>query len=118
VQDCGFFYRPIDLVSFHLSLKCSDLVVVGGISGTGKSSLPRLYAQALAGDDESQVRRFLPVDVSPAWTNPSDLLGYVNLLDRSFHRGASGLFTHLVWATMRPRRKEEILASTSSAWTK
>jgi hypothetical protein len=105
VQDCGFSYRSIDLVAFHLSLKCSDLVVVGGVSGTGKSSLPTLYAQALAGDADGQIRRFLPVDVSPAWTNPSDLLGYVNLLDRSFHPGPSGLFTHLVWASMEAKTK-------------
>lgn len=104
-EDCGFSYRPIDLVSFHVSAKCSDLSVVGGVSGTGKSSLPRLYAQALAGDDDDQVRRFLPVDISPAWTNPSDLLGYVNLLDRTFHPGASGLFTHLAWAATEARIK-------------
>ena len=105
VEDCGFSYRPIDLVSFHVSVKCSDLSVIGGVSGTGKSSLPRLYAQALAGDDEAQVQRFLPVDVSPAWTNPSDAVGYVNLLDRSFHPGGSGLFTHLVWAAREAEAK-------------
>jgi hypothetical protein len=105
VEDCGFTYRLIDLLSFHLSVKCSDLSVLGGVSGTGKSSLPKLYAQALAGDDDSQVQRFLPVDVSPAWTNPSDLLGYVNLLDRSFHPSASGLFTHLAWAAMEAEMK-------------
>lgn len=104
VEDCGFTYRFIDLLSFHVSVKCSDLSIVGGISGTGKSSLPRLYAQALSGDDDGQAR-FLPVDVSPAWTNPSDLLGYVNLLDRTFHPGASGLFTHLAWAAMEARAK-------------
>ena len=105
VEDCGFSYRTIDLVSFHLSVKCSDLSVVGGVSGTGKSSLPKLYAQAMAGDDDSQTLRFLPVDVSPAWTNPSDTLGYVNLLDRSFHPGGSGLFTHLAWAAMEEEAK-------------
>lgn len=105
VEECGFSYRPIDLLAFHVSVKCSDLSVLGGVSGTGKSSLPRLYAQALAGDDHEQTRRFLPVDVSPAWTNPSDLLGYVNLLDRSFHPGAAGLFTHMVWAAMEANVK-------------
>jgi hypothetical protein len=105
VEDCGFLYRPIDLVSFHVSIKCSDLTIVGGVSGTGKSSLPRLYAQALGGDDDNQAQRFLPVDVSPAWTNPSDVLGYVNLLDRSFHPGTSGLFTHMAWAAMEAEAK-------------
>ena len=40
----------MDLVAFHVSVKISDLTVLGGVSGTGKSSLPRLYAQALAGE--------------------------------------------------------------------
>jgi hypothetical protein len=106
VADCGFSYEFLDLLSFHVSIKCSDLSIVGGVSGTGKSSLPRLYSQALAGDDIEQVQRFLPIDVSPAWTNPSDLLGYVNLLDRSFHPSASGLFTHIAWAAMEAEIKK------------
>ena len=51
VEASGFKYRRIDLASFHLSVKCSDLTVLGGLPGTGKSSLPRLYAEALAGEE-------------------------------------------------------------------
>ena len=50
VRDSGYVYKRADLVAFHVSVKVSDLTVLGGVSGTGKSSLPRLYAQALAGD--------------------------------------------------------------------
>jgi hypothetical protein len=103
--DCGFSFQRDDLISFHVAVKCSDLSVMGGMSGTGKSSLPRLYAQALAGNEQDLTRRFLPVDVSPAWTSPSDLLGYVNLLDRSFHPGSSGLFTHIAWAALEAHAK-------------
>ena len=105
VEACGFRYSTMDLVAFHVSFKCADITVLGGVSGTGKSSLPRLYAQALAGSSTASKRRFLTIDVSPAWTTPSDLLGYVNVLDRRFLPSASGLFTHLVWAAIEDERK-------------
>lgn len=94
VANAGFRFRPLDLVAFHLSVKCGDLTVLGGYSGTGKSSLPILYAQALAGDE----KRYLAVDVSPSWLEPGDLLGRANLLEEKFQPASTGLFEHLVWA--------------------
>src|ERR1019366_2064135 len=37
VKDCGYSYRRQDLASFHVSVKCCDITILGGISGTGKS---------------------------------------------------------------------------------
>ena len=37
VKDCGYSFRRLDLASFHVSVKCSDITILGGISGTGKS---------------------------------------------------------------------------------
>jgi hypothetical protein len=105
VEACGFQYQRTDLVAFHTSVKCGDLTVLGGVSGTGKSSLPRLYSQALGGAAPGADLRFLPIDVSPSWTSPADALGYLNVLDRCFMPSSSGLFTHLVWASMEHRRK-------------
>jgi hypothetical protein len=99
VEDSGFRYRPIDLLSFHLSVKCGDLAILGGLPGTGKSSLPRLYAEALVGDDyESCRQRYLQINVSPSWLDMRDLLGHVNALDRSFQPSESHLYEHLIWA--------------------
>ena len=42
VRNSGYVYRRSDLVAFHVSVKVSGLTVLGGVSGTGKSSLPRL----------------------------------------------------------------------------
>jgi hypothetical protein len=53
VQDSGFRYRDAHLKAFHISVKCSDLTILTGLSGIGKSSLVRLYAEALAGEDEA-----------------------------------------------------------------
>jgi energy-coupling factor transporter ATP-binding protein EcfA2 len=98
VQTSGFRYRDTDLKAFHISVKCADLTVLTGLSGIGKSSLVRLYAEALAGEDSSARTRLLTVDVSPSWAEPQDILGNVNLLDRRFEPASCGLFNHLVAA--------------------
>ena len=56
VEASGYVYRRLEIVAFHLSIKCCDLTILGGTSGTGKSSLPRLYAKALAGSDPRRAR--------------------------------------------------------------
>jgi hypothetical protein len=110
VEASGFKHRRIDLAAFHLSVKCNDLTVLGGLPGTGKSSLPRLYAEALAGDeyDDGQ-RRYLHVGVSPSWLDMRDLIGHTNALDRCFQPAESGLYQQLVCA-----QEEERLRGTDS----
>ena len=63
--------------AFHTGLKCADvssLVVLAGISGTGKSLLPELYAAALG-------MNFLSVAVQPRWDSPQDLFGFYNYME-------------------------------------
>src|SRR5262249_9658169 len=85
VEASGFRHRRLDLAGFHLSAKCNDLTVLGGLPGTGKSSLPRLYAEALAGEEGAAgLKRYLHVGVSPSWLDMRDLLGQVNALDHRF----------------------------------
>jgi uncharacterized coiled-coil DUF342 family protein len=81
------YIRSRDLVfaervlhAFHTSLKVSDispLVVLAGISGTGKSELPRHYADGLG-------IHFLLVAVQPRWDSPQDLLGFYNYLEKRY----------------------------------
>jgi hypothetical protein len=99
-------YRQIDLKAFHLSVKCGDITILGGMSGTGKSSLPVLYAEALAGE-LGATDRFLQVDVNPSWLNLNDLLGGVNSLERSFEPSASGLYRHILNAQEEDRRHQQ-----------
>lgn len=103
VEQAGFRFKRQDLLAFHLSVKCGDLTILGGLSGTGKSSLPVLYTQALSGN----LHRFLRVDVSPAWLEPGDLLGRANLLEQRFQPAPTGLYERLVWAAMELRRIRE-----------
>lgn len=98
VRNSGYVYRRLDLVAFHVSVKVSDLTVLGGVSGTGKSSLPRLYAQALAGDVGAWDDRYRMVGVNPSWLDVGDLLGRVNVLDARFLPSDSGLYDLLIHA--------------------
>jgi hypothetical protein len=50
------------------------LVVLAGISGTGKSLLPNLYASGIG-------MNFLPVAVQPRWDSPQDMFGFYNYME-------------------------------------
>ncbi|MBU6172875.1 MAG: chromosome segregation ATPase-like protein, partial [Planctomycetes bacterium] len=74
-----YFPRRV-LWAFHTSLKVTDispLVVLAGISGTGKSELPRRYA-------ESMGLHFLNVAVQPRWDSPQDMFGFFNYLENRY----------------------------------
>lgn len=73
-----FSDRVID--AFHTSLKISSispLTVLAGISGTGKSELPRQYALAMG-------LPFLQLAVQPRWDSPQDLFGFYNYMERKY----------------------------------
>lgn len=77
LNDHGFVFNKRHMLAFHTGLKCADispLVVLAGISGTGKSLLPELYAAALG-------MNFLPVAVQPRWDSPQDLFGFYNYME-------------------------------------
>lgn len=81
MESRGFIIEPSQLANFYLALKSSPLVVLAGISGTGKSKLPRLFAD-LTGS------RFQLVSVKPQWADNADLMGYTSALrDGKFVEG-------------------------------
>ena len=76
----GFRYPDRVLRAFHTSLKLgrqAPLLVLAGISGTGKSQLPRLYCDALG-------INFLPMAVQPGWDSPADLVGFFSHIEHRF----------------------------------
>jgi len=80
LSDAGFQFDERRIKAFHTSLKCADispLTVLSGVSGTGKSLLPQLYAQAAG-------MHFTILPVQPRWDNPSDLFGFYNYIERKF----------------------------------
>jgi len=68
----GFVFEPWQIASFVTAVRTKPFVILAGISGTGKTKLPQLVAEAT--DAESIV-----VPVRPDWTDSSELLGYERL---------------------------------------
>lgn len=81
----------------HTSLKVSEvspLTVLAGISGTGKTQLPRAYAEAMG-------MYLLVVPVQPRWDSPMDLVGSYDYLHGRYQ--ATEL-ARLLWDFDRERR--------------
>ena len=80
-KEVGFKFSDRLLYAFHTSLKVGDwnpLTVLAGVSGTGKSELPRLYSRYGG-------LNFLPLAVQSNWDSPYSLFGYYNSLEGKFN---------------------------------
>ena len=79
-NDYGISFPRRILYAFHTSFKIanwSTLTVLAGVSGTGKSELPRLYS-AFGGFN------FITVPVQPNWDSQESMLGFFNSIDNKF----------------------------------
>jgi hypothetical protein len=72
VEAQGFVFEPWQIAAYITALRTKPLVILAGISGTGKTKLPRLVADA-TGSPLS----VLPVQ--PSWTDSSDVIGFERL---------------------------------------
>lgn len=73
-------YDERTLRAFHTALKINDnaqMTVLAGVSGTGKSLLPRRYSEAMG-------LHFLQIAVEPRWDSPQDLLGFYNYIEKRY----------------------------------
>lgn len=75
ITNCGFRYQYEDIANFYLSLKSKPFVILAGISGTGKTQLPRRFAEAVGMAKDQLIQ----IPVRPDWTDASDLIGYTAL---------------------------------------
>lgn len=76
IKASGFKYHFDEIANFYLSLRAKPFVILAGISGTGKTQLPRKFGESLGFDMEEQI---IQVPVRPDWTDGSELLGYTSL---------------------------------------
>lgn len=92
----GFTFPEATVRSYHIALQTKPLVILPGISGTGKTRLTRLYADAVHDIRSAAVDNphYLLVAVQPDWHNAKDLLGYFNALTSTFHPTAFLRFLH------------------------
>lgn len=75
IDEKGFSYGEGIVENFYLSLKSKPFVILTGISGTGKTSLVRLFAEAIEAE-------YKLVSVRPDWSDSSDLFGYADINQR------------------------------------
>ncbi|MBF0302721.1 MAG: hypothetical protein HQK73_06755 [Desulfamplus sp.] len=75
-----YFYSKETLQIFVGGLAMSRLHILQGISGTGKTSLVKLFAKIIGGDDTCQ-----DVAVQAGWRDSQDLLGYYNSFEKKFY---------------------------------
>ncbi len=94
----GLLYDKQDLINFHNSTKSSRLVILAGMSGSGKSGLVRLYAEALGLPKE----QLAMIPVRPSWMDDSDLLGYLDMKNMVYRPADTGLTELLVEAGKHP----------------
>ena len=82
-KDCdehGIHFHPRIFKAFHTALKTADwslLTILAGVSGTGKSELPRLYSH-FGGI------YFEELSVQPNWDSQESMLGFFNSIDSEF----------------------------------
>jgi len=78
VEDRTLYYAERDVRAFLGGLAMTRLMLLQGISGTGKTSLPLAFRSAVGGDVEI-------VEVQAGWRDRQDLVGYYNAFHRHYY---------------------------------
>ena len=73
----GFSYASNLIENFYLSLKSKPFTILAGTSGTGKTRLVKLFAEAIGANEANG--RYKMVSVRPDWSDGSDLFGHTDL---------------------------------------
>lgn len=106
-NDNGLQYKNEDLINFHTSVKTTPLTILAGMSGTGKSRLALNYAKMLDLSEDNKDLLFLPI--SPSYTEPSDVLGYLNSMNGLYVPSETGLVPFLIHAQNNPDRMHMVI---------
>jgi hypothetical protein len=72
------FYTPAHIRAFVGGLAMGSLLLLQGFSGTGKTSLPIAFAEAVG-------TKATVVEVQAGWRDPQDLIGHYNSFERRFY---------------------------------
>ena len=91
-------YTKADLRSFLGGLAMGRLVLLQGISGTGKTSLPMAFARAVG--TEAAV-----IEVQAGWRDPQDLIGHYNSFEKKFYEKE---FLQALYRARTPRYRDTI----------
>ena len=81
----GYYYDEALVKNFYLSLKSKPFVILAGTSGTGKTRLVKLFAEAIGAF-------YHLVSVRPDWSDGSDLFGHYDLNGKFIKGPVCGAF--------------------------
>ncbi len=70
-------YTVNDIAAFIAGLGASHLTILQGMSGTGKTSLPKIFTEAVLGNCAI-------IEVESSWRDKNELLGYYNEFSRTY----------------------------------
>lgn len=77
IKSKGFLYSEQNIKNLYLSLRSKPFVILSGISGTGKTKIVQLFAEAVCATRENGQFKLIPV--RPDWSDSSDLIGYKDI---------------------------------------
>jgi hypothetical protein len=89
-------YPPEVIRSFLGGLAMSPLLLLQGISGTGKTTLPLAFARAIGAGSEV-------IEVQAGWRDKNDLIGHFNAFERTFHEES---FLQALYRARCPRYRD------------
>lgn len=95
-------YTTKDLINLHICIKTNLMTILTGMTGTGKSEITRAYAKMLDLSIENENLLFMPI--SPNYTEPSDVIGYMNTTLGLYNSAETGLIDFIIKASKNPEK--------------
>ena len=97
----GFTFPEYRLRSYYIALKTKPFAILSGVSGTGKTRMAELFAEAMTGPAPKQFRL---IPVRPDWNDGTALFGYQNVLASRYQ---STPFLDIVRAAGQPENRRK-----------
>lgn len=98
VEETPLYYSQKVIRTFLSGLAIGKLTLLQGISGTGKTSLPRAFVKAITG--KSSI-----IEVQSGWRDRQDLLGYFNTFENKYYES---LFLQSLYEASCPNNSDSI----------
>ena len=107
IQSEGLIYSKEDIYNFYTCLEASELVILAGMSGTGKTQLPLSFAKYFNMSEDKHTLLFVPI--SPSYLEPSDILGFLNPNTNEYVPSQTGMVEFLRHAESKPNKMHMVI---------
>ncbi len=107
IRSEGLIYSKEDIYNFYTCLSASELVILAGMSGTGKTQLPLSFAKYFNMSEDKHTLLFVPI--SPSFLEPSDVIGFLNVNTNKYIPSVTGIVDFLLHAEKHPNKMHMII---------